>query len=126
MLSVMRISLFIVTAAVLSVLGSEANARAYDAKQLAHYDASYQKCEAQYPEMRGHSDEAYLNLWRIKPDDKARAELATLRKSATYQSEKQRIGKAAPKSAATAASSPLSRECQGLWAEYQRNGKPTK
>jgi hypothetical protein len=126
MLSVMRTSLLIVTASVLSLLAAQANARAYDAKQLAHYDASYQKCEAQYPEMRGHGDEAYLNLWRIKPDDKARAELAKLRSSAIYQSEKQHLGKAAPKSAAAAASSPLSRECQGLWAEYQRNGKPTK
>jgi hypothetical protein len=126
MLSVMRISLLIATASLLSLLASEANARAYDPKQLAHYDASYQKCEAQYPEMRGHSDEAYLNLWRIKPDDKARAELAKLRTSAAYQSEKQRIGKAAPKSATAASSSSLSRECQGLWGEYQRNGKPTK
>jgi hypothetical protein len=76
--------------------------------------------------MRGHGDEAYLNLWRIKPDDKSLARLAKVRSGAAYQAEKQRILRAAAKSASPSASSPLSRQCQGLWAEYQRNGKPKR
>ena len=116
----MRTSLVLVTALTLSLLSAEASARAYDAKALARYDVSYVNCESQFPVMRGHGDEAYLNLWRIKLDDQTRAQLAKVRASAAYQSERQRALRAAPKTPAAAASSPISRECQGLWGEYQR------
>jgi hypothetical protein len=78
--------------------------------------------------MKGHGDEAYLSLWRIKADAKSRAELAKLRAMPTYATEKQRAmrGAAAPTNASAAASSPLSRECIGLWGEYQRNASPQK
>ena len=122
----MRKSLLLIAALSLSLWAAEASARAYDAKTLARYDLSYSRCEAQFPDMRGRADEAYLNLWRIKPDDKAKAQLTKLRSSAAYQSEKQLALRNAPKSAAAGASNPLNHECQGLWAEYQRNGKPTK
>jgi len=42
-----------------------------DPKALARYDISYAQCEQQYAEMRGHRDEAYLNLYRVNPDAKA-------------------------------------------------------
>jgi hypothetical protein len=122
----MRIPLVLVAALMLSLPAVEVQARAYDAKALARYDVSYVNCESQFPPMRGHGDEAYLNLWRIKLDDTARAQLAKVRSSAAYQAEKQRALRAAPKSASAMASSPISRECQGLWAEYQRTAQKKK
>jgi hypothetical protein len=123
---IMRTSVAFFAALALSLVGTAANARVFDAKPLARYDVSYVKCESQFPDMRGHGDEAYLNLWRIKPDDKSLARLAKVRSGAAYQAEKQRILRAAAKSASPSASSPLSRQCQGLWAEYQRTGKPKR
>jgi len=112
----------------LALIGAEANARAFDAKQLARYDASFVRCESQYPEMKGHGDEAYLSLWRMKADSKTLAELGKLRATAAYAAEKQRAlrSAAAARSASAAASSPLSRECIGLWGEYQRNASMQK
>lgn len=110
----------VVVAALLSLATATAQARAYDAKALARYDVSFTTCESRFPQMQGHRDEAYLNLWRIKADEKSRARLAKLRGEAAYRTERQRALQAAAKSASAAASSPLDRECQGLWAEYQR------
>jgi hypothetical protein len=111
----------------LSLVGAEANARVFDAKQLARYDASFVRCESQYPEMKGHGDEAYLSLWRMQADPKSRAELTKVRAMPAYAAEKQRaVRAAAAKSASAAASSPLSRECIGLWGEYQRNASMQK
>jgi hypothetical protein len=124
--SPMRTPLALALALLMSLLATAANARAFDARQLARYDVSYVKCEAQYPEMKGHGDEAYLNLWRMKPDDRTRGELAKLRSSAAYREEKERALRASAKAAAPAASSPLTRECIGLWAEFQRNAKPKR
>jgi acyl dehydratase len=122
----MRTPLLFALALALSLVAAEANARAFDAKQLARYDASYGKCESQFPDMRGHGDEAYLNLWRIKLDDKTKTRLDRLRGGAVYQAEKQRLLRASASKVSAAASSPLIRECQGLWAEYQRTGKPKR
>ena len=110
----------------LSLFTAEASARAFDARELARYDVSYVKCEAQNPAMKGHGDEAYLNLWRMKPDDRTRGLLAKTRRSAAYAAEKERALRASAKTASPAASSPLSRECIGLWAEYQRNATPKR
>jgi hypothetical protein len=92
----------------------------YDPKSLARYDASYVGCEARYPEMAGHRDEAYLSLWRITPDTKSAARLAETRAAADYKSERHRVAKSAAKAPAPGASSPLERQCRGLWGEYQR------
>ena len=94
--------------------------RAFDAKALARYDISYAKCEARFPAMQGHRDEAYLNLWRIRSDDKSAARLAGVRGGTVYRSEQKLVLKGVSASAAAAASAPLERECQGLWAEHQR------
>lgn len=94
--------------------------RAFDAKALARYDISYAKCEARFADMRGHRDEAYLNLWRIRSDDKSAARLAGVRGGTVYRAERQLVLKGAASSSAAAASAPLERECQGLWAEHQR------
>ncbi len=104
----------------LAVATPAAHALSIDAKALARYDNSYLKCEARYPDMRGHRDEAYLSLWRVKPDEKALAQLASARKGAAYEAERKRLVQAAAKGAAPAASGVLERQCQGLWAERQR------
>ncbi len=99
---------------------AQTRTRAFDAKALARYDLSYAKCETRFPDMQGHRDEAYLNLWRIRTDDKSAARLAGVRGGSVYRAERQLVMKGAAQGAASAASSPLERECQGLWAEHQR------
>ncbi len=99
---------------------AQTHTRAFDAKALARYDLSYVKCEARFPDMQGHRDEAYLNLWRIRSDDKSAARLANVRGGSVYRAERQLAMKGPAKGAASAAASPLERECQGLWAEHQR------
>ena len=113
----------IATSVLLALATAAAHALTVDAKALARYDISYVKCESRFPTMRGHRDEAYLNLWRVKPDEKALAQLAAARKGAVYQTERQRLLQAAAKGATPAASSPLEHQCQGLWAENQRSTK---
>jgi hypothetical protein len=112
-------------AVVLAVATAPALAQShpYDAKSLAHYDASYVECEARYPEMAGHRDEAYLSLWRIKADAKSASRLAETRAAAAYKSERQQVAKTAAKASAPGASSPLDRQCRGLWGEFQRAPK---
>jgi hypothetical protein len=110
-------ALFAVSLALMLFAG-EAAARAYDAKELARYDTSYQKCEGRFAEMRGHRDEAYLNLWRIELSPKSQAELIKLRASPAYRSEQKRLA-TVPKGA-SASAAPIERECQGLWGELQR------
>jgi hypothetical protein len=120
----MRISTLAVTSAALfaALAAGSAHASVFDARALAKYDLSYVKCEAQLPQMKGHRDEAYLNLYRIKADEKALARLAKVRSSADYEAEKKRaaqvVAKAAP--VAPSASNSLARECQALLAESQR------
>ena len=94
-----------------------------DPKALARYDISYAQCEQQYAEMRGHRDEAYLNLYRVNPDAKALAQLDAVRQGAAYRAEQKRAS-AAAKGTAPAASAPLSKklaqQCQGLWSESRK------
>ncbi len=94
--------------------------RAFDAKALARYDISYARCEARFADMRGHRDEAYLDLWRIRSDDKSAARLAGVRGGTVYRTERQLVLKGSASSSVAAASATLERECQGLWAEHQR------
>jgi len=95
-----------------------------DPKALARYDLSYAQCEQQYADMRGHRDEAYLNLYRVNPDPKALAQLDAVRQGAAYQAERKRATAAAAKSASAPASAPLpkklAQQCQGLWSESRK------
>jgi hypothetical protein len=106
--------------AALLLAAAPAYALTIDAKALARYDLSYVKCESQFPDMRGQRDEAYLAMWRTKPSDKARAELATARKSGVYRAERRRVLDATAKGAAPAASTPIEQQCQALRTEAQR------
>lgn len=101
--------------------GGVAFAASFDAPGVARFDVGYARCEAKFAQMRGHRDEAYLALYRIKPDDKARARLAGLRRSPAYQQERRAALAQAAQPASAAASSPLEQQCQALWAEAQRS-----
>jgi len=114
------------TCLALTFAAGMAHAKSIDPPSLARYDASYGRCEARFAEMRGHRDDAYLDLWHLRHDDKSTARLAQMRSSAAYRAETQRLAKAAAARATAAASSALERECQGLWGEHQRVGTAGK
>ena len=103
----------------LALVAGVAEARPFDPKALARYDTSYVECEAGMPAMKGHRDEAYLDLWRIPPDQKSLARLAKLRADPAYAAEKKSAAKV-PTSASAPASGVVERQCRGLWAEHQR------
>ncbi len=113
----MRIPTIVAIAALL-VAGS-AHANVFDAKALAKYDVSYQKCEAQIPQMQGRRDATYLGLYRIKADAKSLARLNKLRSGADYAAEKKRAAAVPPTTATSAASAStkLQHECTALWGE---------
>jgi hypothetical protein len=92
-------------------------------KTLAQFDLGYAKCEARYAHMKGHADEAYLALWKIKPDAQQRAELAKQRKSAAYRDERNKAQKAMDKPSAEV-DKKIDQQCQATWSELQRNTPP--
>lgn len=106
--------------ALLAVGAGAAHALSIDARAMARFDVSYSKCESQFPDMRGRRDEAYLSLWRVRPDEKVRARLAAVRKGGIYQAERRRVLQAAAQGNSPAASSPLEQQCQALRTETQR------
>jgi hypothetical protein len=109
---------FLASLLLLVFVVADVDALTIDPKAMARFDNSYTKCEARFPEMRGARDEAYLSMWRVKADNKARAELAAVRKAAPYQSETKRIQQEDAKRGAPP--STLEGQCQALWAETQR------
>ena len=116
----MRIRLL---AAVLVIASASASAgdQRYDPKALARYDLSYVRCEASFPEMKGHRDDAYLSLWRMKPGAKTTARLTEVRNSATYKAEQRLARREGAASAADPESvKAVERQCRGLWGERQR------
>jgi hypothetical protein len=104
-----------------------AQAAAFDNRGVARFDVSYARCEAKFEPMKGHRDEAYLAVYRIKADEKSLARLAALRRTAEYQKERKLALAAKPPAApASAASSPLEQQCRALWAETQRLRAPAR
>jgi hypothetical protein len=93
-----------------------AQAAPMDAKGLARFEAGYAKCEQKFEYMRGHADEAYLGLWKIKADEKGLARLAALRKKPAYQKEKQAAVKAMEKPTPEVEGK-LNQQCQATWAQ---------
>lgn len=100
-----------------------AQAMTIDPKALARFDHGYSVCEAKNPAMKGQRDQAYLSLWKVKADSKARAELAAARKTPSYRTEQASVQKRDAKGAAPPASSPIEQQCQALWAETQGTAK---
>jgi hypothetical protein len=97
------------------------------AKSLAQYDAGYAQCEKKHPEMRGHGDEAYAGLYRLKLDDTLRATLAESRKSALYKNERRRAAQNLSKSlAASDVADRLELQCQALQREIAKGAGSAK
>lgn len=92
-------------------------------KTLAQFDLGYAKCEARFAHMKGHGDDAYLALWKIKPDAQQREALAQQRKSARYREERARALKQMAKPS-PALDEKIDRQCQATWTELQRNTPP--
>jgi len=103
------------------LFATSAQAAPADAKRLAQFDIGYAKCEKLYPQMLGHRDEAYLALWKVSADDKARARLATLRKGGAYKKERQLALKSMDKNSGPAYEAKLKQQCEGTWGEAQAN-----
>jgi len=114
--------LVLASLAVVASASTPAQSRAYEPKALARYDVSFVRCEKLHPEMKGHRDEAYLSLWRAKPNEKTKARLAEARSSAAYKAEREiALGAAGKASAPTAQT--FERECSALWGEWKRADK---
>jgi hypothetical protein len=87
-------------------------------RSLAQFDSGYAQCEKRHPQMRGHGDEVYARLYRLKLDDALRAQLADTRKSAPYRSERRRAAQTLAKSAAASdVAQRLELQCQALQRE---------
>jgi len=96
----------------------------YDPKALARYDVSYVRCEASFPEMKGHRDDAYMGLWRMKPGPTTATRLAEVRSSATYKSEQRLAKREAAGANGPDAVKALEQQCKGLWGEMKKTPKP--
>ena len=91
-------------------------------KSLAQFDSGYAQCERLYPDMRGHRDEAYAGVYRLKLDDELRAQLDETRKSAPYRSERRRAAQTLTKNAAASdVKQRLELQCQGLKREISKS-----
>ena len=115
-----RLHLLLATVVVVATTTVGAQSRAYEPKALARYDVSYGRCEKMFPDMKGHRDEAYLSLWRAKPNEKTKARLAEARGSATYKAEREIALAGGTKSSAPDAARTFEHECRALRGELKR------
>ncbi|HEY0819467.1 MAG TPA: hypothetical protein VGD46_11860 [Rhizobacter sp.] len=92
-------------------------------KTLAQFDLGYARCEARYAHMKGQGDDAYLVLWKIRPDAQQRDALARQRSTAAYRSERAKAQKTMAKPSPKL-DEKLERQCQATWSELQRNAAP--
>lgn len=89
-------------------------------KSLAQFDSGYSQCEKRDAAMRGHRDEVYASLYRLKLDDTLRAELEATRKSAPYKSERRRAAQTLTKNAAASdVQQRLDQQCLALKREIK-------
>jgi hypothetical protein len=90
------------------------------AASLAKFDIGYAECEKRDAAMRGHGDEVYASLYRLKLDDALRTQLQETRKSAPYKSERRRAAQNLAKSAAASdVQQRLDLQCQALKKEIK-------
>src|SRR5262245_47852371 len=94
-------------------------------KSLAQFDNGYAQCEKRDAAMRGHRDEVYASLYRLKLDDDLRAQLDETRKSAPYKSERRRAQQTLAKNAAASdVQQRLDQQCSALKKEI-KSGAPS-
>lgn len=110
------------TSAVLTLAATAVHAGP-SVKTLAQFDLGYAKCEARFEHMKGRGDDAYLALWKIKADDKQRAELAKQRSTPRYREERSKAQKTMAKPSA-ALDDKLKKQCSATWSELQRADRP--
>jgi len=114
----------ITLAAIALLAATSAQAFPADPKKLAHFDVGFARCEQKFDFMRGRRDEAYLGMWKIKPDTKSKAQLASLRSGAIYKSESRVAQKTAEKTASPEVEARVTQQCQATWAEANVDAKP--
>jgi hypothetical protein len=89
-------------------------------KSLAQFDNGYAQCEKRDATMRGHRDEVYASVYRLKLDDSLRAELEATRTSAPYKSERRRAAQTLAKNAAASdVQQRLEQQCEALKREIK-------
>jgi len=115
-----RARAFIVVLPLLLLATAASGATASRAKSLAQFDAGYAQCEQRFEHMRGHRDEAYAGLYRLKLDAKTREQLATARKSAEYKSASRSAAQTLAKDKSADLDKRLEQQCQALWREANR------
>ena len=120
----MRINRLLAAVLVVASAGASAEDRRYDPKALARYDVSYVRCETSFPEMKGHRDDAYMSLWRMKAGSKTTARLAEVRTSAAYKSEQRVATREAAGASTPEAIKGVERQCRALWGELQKSASP--
>jgi hypothetical protein len=114
------------TSIALLTAAGHAQALPTDVKVLARFDLGYAKCELRFAHMRGHRDDAYLALYRVRATPKARAELATARKDARYKRESELARRSMPQITAPDMEEKLAQQCEATWAETQRSTPPAQ
>jgi hypothetical protein len=105
-------------AALLLMSAATAFAKPLDAGALARFDAGYARCEQKYEHMRGHADEAYLGVYRVKVDDSTRAKLAELRKKGAYKTERAKADKRLDKPSAEL-DKKFAAQCAATWGQVE-------
>ena len=89
-------------------------------KSLAQFDNGYAQCEQRDPAMRGHRDQVYASLYRLKLDDALRAQLEETRKSAPYKTERRRAQQTLARNAAASdVQQRLDQQCLALKREIR-------
>lgn len=87
---------------------------------LARFDNGYAQCERRDAAMRGHRDEVYASLYKLRLDDELRQQLDQVRKSAPYKSERRRAQQRLAKSAAASdVQQRLDLQCRALKREIK-------
>jgi len=119
-----RIHLLLAAALCTASALASAEDKRYDPKALARYDVSYVRCESSFPEMKGHRDDAYMSLWRMKPGPTTSTRLAEVRSSSTYKSEQRLAKREAAGANGPDAVKTLEQQCRGLWGEMKKTPKP--
>jgi hypothetical protein len=112
-------ALWLAALAIAPALGAPARSTS-----LAQFDSGYAQCEKRDADMRGHRDEVYASLYRLKLDDTLRAELKATRDSAPYKSERKRAQQTLSQNAAASdVQHRLDLQCQALKKEIKPDAK---